>query len=541
MKLRGKTVTLIGILLLFMIGTSLQAFAYDAQLKLYRDVPEKDWAAESIYRLVAMGVVTGYEDGTYRPNAALTREAFIKLLVESVKPAAAKEKTAALSDVPKERWSYSTIKQAYDAGWLDLFIQNGKFNPSQSIKREEVAALTAFALLQDKSAEEKQQWLESGWVEAGKQAAYGDRDQIDPKLAPYVMRAYSDAIMQGDDKGLFLPKKALTRREAAVMVDRLIGFRSEGHQLEISAFYAEAGPYKKQERFADTDELIFDWAMLNYQGNGMANVAFAPPSGWEQTLAAAEASGSSKTLMVFGNTTLQKLGEFVVDAEAREAFVSSLGEILANPVYGFDRVAIDFEGLVPASSKDSFTSLIREIKAELSTETKLTVVVPPSYYYAGYDYKQIGELADEVVLMAYEFTHAESGLPSAPLTLVGDSVRDALSHIPADKLLLGISKQANQWTTKADGTVEFFRSPSIAAVETRIANPDTTSVMQLPYFLNRVTFTDARGSHLLWYENAQSIQAKLRLAKEMGLRGVALWQINQLTDEDWSLISSFNQ
>ena len=66
MKLRGKTITLIGILMLFIIGTSMQAFAYDAQLKLYRDMPEKDWAAESIYRLVAMGVVTGYEDGTFR-------------------------------------------------------------------------------------------------------------------------------------------------------------------------------------------------------------------------------------------------------------------------------------------------------------------------------------------------------------------------------------------------------------------------------------------------------------------------------------------
>ncbi|OMF29433.1 hypothetical protein BK133_17940 [Paenibacillus sp. FSL H8-0548] len=533
--------TMIGIVTVLMFGASLQAFAYDAQLKLYRDVPESDWGAESIYRLVALGVVSGYEDGTYRPSTELTREAFVKLLVESVQPAAAEVKPSAIADVSKDRWSYSTIKAAYDAGWLDLLMKDGKFNPTQSIKREEVAALTAYALLQGSTAEERKRWLEAGWLEAREQVEYGDIDQVDQRLAPYVLRTSADAIMQGNDKGLFLPKKSLTRREAALIIDRMIGFRSKDHALEISAFYAAGGPYKKQERFAAADEIIFDWAKLEYLGAGKASAVLSLPIDWQQTIAAAEASGSTKTLMVFGNTTFQKLGEFVMDAEARKAFVASLNTVLANPQYGFDRVAIDFEGLVPESHKESFTALIREVKAELNSETSLTVVVPPAYYYAGYDYKQIGELADQVVLMAYEFTHEASGLPSAPLTLVGDSVRAALTDIPANKLLLGISKQANQWTTKADGTVEFFRSPAIAAVETRAAASETTSVMQLPYFLNKLTFSDDRGTHLLWYENTKSIEAKMRLAKELGLRGVAVWQINQLTDEDWAMISTYNK
>ncbi|CAM4210467.1 hypothetical protein FHS16_000344 [Paenibacillus endophyticus] len=541
MKLRGKTAILIGLLVVLLIGTSMQAFAYEAQLKPFRDVKEQDWAAESIYRLVAMGIVTGYENGNYQPDTALTREAFVKLLAQSVKPKAEKERTAALKDVAKDRWSYGVIKQAYDAGWLDLLIQDGKFNPAQAIKREEVAALTGFALLQGKSAEEKQQWLNTDWKAADKQANYADKAQIDSKLAPYVLRTYADSIMQGDDKGRFLPGKSLTRREAAATVDRLISFRSKGKQLGISAFYAPSGPYKKTERFADAGEIIFDWAKLSYEGAGKASLAFAPPSDWKQLLAAADAGGSEKTLMVFGNTTLNKLGEFVVDAEARKSFVNALADVLHDPQYGFDRVAIDLEGLVPAALKEPFTELIREVKSAVSETTLLTVVVPPSYYYGGYDYKTLGELADTVVLMAYEFTHEESGLPSAPLTLVGDAVRNALAYIPADKLLLGISKQANQWTTAADGTVEFFRSPSIAAVESRIAAEGTVSTMQLPYFLNRITFTDTRGTHLLWYENSESIQAKMRLAQDMGLQGVAIWQINQLTDADWTIISSFNE
>ncbi|WP_171056139.1 glycosyl hydrolase family 18 protein [Paenibacillus sinopodophylli] len=531
---------LVGLLVMILMGTSMQVFAYDAQLKPFRDVQEKDWAAESIYRLVAKGVVTGYENGTFQPDTALTREAFVKLLTEAVRPAAVQERTTAIQDVAKERWSYAAIKQAYDADWLDLLIKDGKFKPSEAIKREEVAALTAFALLQSKSVDERKQWLDTGWKEADKRAAYGDRNQIDAKLAPYVMQTYVDSIMQGDNKGLFLPQKTLTRREAAATIDRLIGYGSKDHQLDLAAFYANSGSYKKNDRIAAAGEIILDWAKLSYEGAGKASVAMALPSDWKQTLEAAEAGGTEKTLMVFGNTTFQKLGEFVADADARKAFAASLGEVAANPEYGFSRVAIDFEGLVSAALKEPFTELIREIKAVLGSNLSLTIVVPPSYYYAGYDYKTLGELADMVVLMAYEFTHEESGLPSAPLTLVGDAVRDALTYIPAQKLMLGISKQANQWTTKPDGTVEFFRSPAITAVESRVAAAGTVSVMQLPYFLNRITFADERGSHLLWYENTESIEAKMRLAKEMGLRGVAVWQMNQLTDADWTMISSFN-
>lgn len=541
LKLMGKTTLLAGAVTLLLLSTALQAFAYDARLSLYKDVPEKDWAAESVYRLSALGVIDGYADNTYRPGDALTREAFVKLLVQSAEPAAGKEKAVALQDVAKDRWSYDPIKKAYDAGWLDALTADGKFKPAQSIKREEVAALIAHALFQNESEEEKRLWFEEGWLKARGQADFGDMGSIDSKLAPYVMKAYSESIMLGDTRGYFLPTKTLTRREAAVTVDRLIGQQSDSRALELSAFDSEGGPYKNDDRFASADEIIFDWAKLNYEGEGRAAATLKLPADYKQALGAAEEGGASKTLMVFGNTTYQKLGEFVMDREAHQAFADALVSLAADPAYGFDGVVIDLEGLIPASYREPFVELLRTVKSALGDGIALSVAVPPSEYYDGYDYKGIGELTDRVILMAYDFTHAASGLPSAPLTLVGDSVRDILEHVPAEKLVLGISKQANQWTTKPDGTVEFFPSPAIAAVESRIADPATQSDMPLPYFLNRLTFTDYRGSHLLWYENSQSIEEKLRLARDLGLRGAALWQINQLTDADWTMVSSFNK
>jgi spore germination protein YaaH len=535
-----RKISLLVLMILCLFANGGQAYAYDVQVKPYKDVAEQDWAAESIYRLMAYGVISGYADGTYRPGDELTREAFVRLLVAAVPPKANKQPKAAPQDVAPARWSYSAIKQASDAGWLDALVQDGKFAPGAGIKREEVAALIAYAFMQESTEPQRAEWLATGWTAARDRAAFPDAASIDKKLAPYVFKAYEDTIMQGDASGRFLPDKLLSRREAAKIIDRIIQIRHETHSLEIHAFYAAGGPYQKNERFAAADELIFDWAKLAYEGDGKASLTLAEPQNRSQTLAAASAEGAAATLMVFGNTLTHRLAEFVMDRQAHQAFADSLAAAVSNPQSGYDGVTLDLEGLVSSEQREAFVELIAAVKDRLGSDYELAVAVPPAYYYFGYDYKRLGELADKIILMAYDFTHEASRLPSAPLPLAADAVKQALRDIPADKLVLGISKQANQWTTKEDGTVEFFRSPAIAAVESRLLDPGTHSAVQLPYFLNHMTFSDARGSHELWYEDSRSILEKIRLAKAFELRGIAVWQINQLTDADWSVISAAN-
>ncbi len=137
--------------------------------------------------------------------------------------------------------------------------------------------------------------------------------------------------------------------------------------------------------------------------------------------------------------------------------------------------------------------------------------------------------------MAYDFTHNESKLPSAPLPLVNDVVQTALASVPKEKLVLGISKQANQWIT-SNGLTAAPLSPAITEVEKRLVMPGVTQTWMLPYFLNKYTFTDARGSHELYYEDTQSMAKKLWLAKFYDLKGVSLWFMGSYTAADWELI-----
>src|SRR5690606_31482153 len=103
------------------------------------------------------------------------------------------------------------------------------------------------------------------------------------------------------------------------------------------------------------------------------------------------------------------------------------------------------------------------------------------------------------------------------------------------KLVLGISKQANQWIT-TDGVTKPPLSPAIAEVEKRLTTPDVVNTWSMPYFLTKAEFIDDRGSHVLYYEDTQSIEKKIMLAKFYGLKGVSLWFMGSYTAEDWNLI-----
>lgn len=197
-------------------------------------------------------------------------------------------------------------------------------------------------------------------------------------------------------------------------------------------------------------------------------------------------------------------------------------------------MSIDFEGLKDAGSAADYVRFLKALRDQLGTRT-LSVAVPPIYYYKGYDLEEIGKLADTVILMAYDFTHDADKLPSAPLPLVNDTVTTALQSIPKEKLVLGISKQANQWIT-TNGVTEPAVSPAIPAVEKRLAMSGVTSSWPMPYFVTKANFVDARGSHVLFYEDTQSIAKKIWLAKYYGLKGVSLWHMGNYTASDWELV-----
>lgn len=511
-----------------------QAFAYDAQLKPFKDA-QNDYAQEAIYTLSALGIINGYEDLTYRPGAGLSREAFVKLLVAASQ---AETGTGRLpSDVAKDRWSAPYISAAYESGWLRSLLDSaGKLMPARTITRQEVAMLIGVSQLQTLDEESREQWLSSEWKEERDDRQFKDAASIHADMQPYVYYAARLGIMEGEPAG-FKPAEPLNRKQAAAVIYRLLDSRVSGQKVEFTGYYAIQS-YSAIKQVDKLSHVIFGWSHLQYDGAGSASLnistsEFKIPNGYGEALETADQASATKELMVF--YAGEDLKDFLKDKEARKSFIESLLATMNDPAYAFGGVHLDFEGLKETEGAADYIGLLTELKEQLGT-LSLSVAVPPINYYKGYDLKAIGEVADSVVLMAYDFTHGESRLPSAPLPLVNEAVQTALRSIPKEKLVLGISKQANQWITAPNGVTGPVLRPAIEDVEKRLSASGVTASWSMPYLLKKLEFKDERGSHLLFYEDTQSIGKKIWLAKYYGLSGVSLWYMGNYTAADWELI-----
>jgi hypothetical protein len=517
----------------FVMGAAGNAAAYDVPLKPFHDVMQTDWFNNEVYSLSALGIIDGYEDHTYHPDDLLSREAFIKLLVTALPSDDSVSGSRTPSDVEANRWSFSYISEAFGRKWIDFMIDpNGAFHPTQNVTREEVAAAVGKALLGAQSEEVRSRWLSADWKAERDTRGFPDDGQIRAELAPYVYYAEKQGIIEGDEAGM-RPHDELPRKEAAAVIYRLVNLGIGQSKLEITGFYAIRS-YPAINEMGSLDNVIFGWSHLDYPSKGTAKLEtgtteYQLPDGWEEPLASANRAKLPKELMVFYNN--DDLKEFVRDSAARQAFLDSLVQTLDDGRYSYDGVCIDFEGLKEAEYAPDFADFLDKLKSRLGKRT-LTVAVPPDYYYKGYDLQKIGAVADSVILMAYDFTSENSVLPSAPLPLVNDTVRRALELVPREKLVLGISKQANQWVS---GKL-LPDHPLIADVEKRIADPASQITWQMPYFLKEIVYSGENGMNDIFYEDTDSIAKKLWLARYYRLKGVSLWYMGNYTSADWGLI-----
>ncbi len=133
-----KKVLAVTLALLMVFSLGLWGRAY-AQGK-FPDVPEDYWAAKQIYKLVDMGVLKGYPDGTFKPERSVTREEFATMIVLAKKLTLVSPSTPTFKDVSKTRWSYKFVETAVKAGYVKGY-PDGTFRPKNPIKREELAAI----------------------------------------------------------------------------------------------------------------------------------------------------------------------------------------------------------------------------------------------------------------------------------------------------------------------------------------------------------------------------------------------------------------
>ena len=106
--------------------------------KSFSDVEDNAWYAKAVNTMASLGMLKGYPDGTFRPDAPITRAEFAAIaLAFAYDPASA---SCSYTDVNTSAWYYTYVAQATTYGWIGGY-PDGSFRPNNSITRAEVAVI----------------------------------------------------------------------------------------------------------------------------------------------------------------------------------------------------------------------------------------------------------------------------------------------------------------------------------------------------------------------------------------------------------------
>lgn len=170
----------------------------------YSDVNVASWEYSAVSSLGGDGIISGYEDGSFKSSKPITRAEFTKLIVSAF---SIKAEGQPFSDVSENTWYYPYVSVAAGSGIVNGY--DGIFNPDANISRQD-ATVIIYRLSE----------------KLGKNY-YGNKTFLDINdvslyAVTAVMGLGSMDIINGDNSGRFNPKKQLTRAEAAQIIYNFI-------------------------------------------------------------------------------------------------------------------------------------------------------------------------------------------------------------------------------------------------------------------------------------------------------------------------------
>lgn len=202
-------------------------------------------------------------------------------------------------------------------------------------------------------------------------------------------------------------------------------------------------------------------------------------------------------------------------------------------------IDIDYEDL-RASDRSAFTAFITQLAGALHAKGKVLSVdlfaKPDNRGYdqrnVAQDYQAIGQVADQVRLMGYDYHWTSSAPgPVAPIGWIRAVLRYAKTQIPASKIILGVPLFGYDWTGGHGTPVSWLQAFQLS--EQYGVQPHFDAASQSPWF----AYTDPSGRrHVVWFENGPSTQAKFEAAESAGIGGVYVWMYGLEDTSIWTAL-----
>lgn len=236
--------------------------------------------------------------------------------------------------------------------------------------------------------------------------------------------------------------------------------------------------------------------------------------------------------------------------DERETLVKELvSSIKANQL---DGIQLDIEN-VGAEYRDKYTDFVKKLRAELPSTMEVSVAVAANptgsttNWIGLYDYKALAAVSDYLMVMTYDESYPGDPTPGpvASLPFVEKSIQYALSQAPANKIVLGIPLYGRYWNQDPASDGAGIAAKSVQKlVDQYRGTIRYDAASQSPVATFTILSTDAKatvngtelaaGTYTVWFDNEQSMKAKLKLVGKYQLKGTGSWSLNQEADDTWS-------
>ncbi|MBU3188713.1 LysM peptidoglycan-binding domain-containing protein [Clostridium bowmanii] len=265
-----------------------------------------------------------------------------------------------------------------------------------------------------------------------------------------------------------------------------------------------------------------------------------------------QAARSAKVAPMMVITNLKEGGGFdsnlantiLTDEKVQNTLLDNITTTLKNKnYYGLD---MDIEYVFP-EDREKYNNFLRKTVSKLRPlgYVVTTALAPKTsgdlkgLLYEAHDYPVHGALADHVILMTYEWGYTSGpAMAVAPINQVKKILDYAVTVIPSKKIFMGIPNYGYDWTLPYVKGTKATALGNVEAVDLArkvFASIQYDYISQAPFF----NYYDTDGKrHVVWFEDARSIDAKFRTANAYNLGGVSYWTVGKYFPQAWLVQNS---
>ena len=168
----------------------------------------KHWAKPGIEKSVELGFVSGYKDGTFKPDGSVTRAEFATMIARALKLDTSNSDIQFADSDSTPKWALPFIAAVAKAGFISGY-GDGTFKANSELTRTELVVIVVRSLGLKPSADSH---LE-----------FADAADIPGWARPYIAAAAEAGLIHGMEDGSFMPNRISTRAEAITLILSMLG------------------------------------------------------------------------------------------------------------------------------------------------------------------------------------------------------------------------------------------------------------------------------------------------------------------------------